>query len=230
MLLPPSVQRRGGFKNVAHSAGDSNKVVAHFVGESQENQFAENDVSDIDANNHTDLPLNAHGKQGKPDEFETPLAATTTTEQPRTGDCLFTLEAATSLSILKELILYNWQQERVTDLGLTSVYGVPRLGIRTLRHAQLIMQVNFHVRRLLKDDVVWSTISIDASNEEREPQHEHKRTAPSIALVVGAYSGGFTYSMDGLAQLKHKDVASLPPTQRPSLTVQNPPSNSTTDT
>ena len=32
----PSVQRRGGFKNVAHSAGDSNKIVAHFVGESQE--------------------------------------------------------------------------------------------------------------------------------------------------------------------------------------------------
>ena len=135
-----------------------------------------------------------------------PLAATTPTEPPNTGECLFTLEAATSLGILKELISYHWQQERVTDLGLTSVYGVPRLGVHTLRHAQLIMQINFHVRRLLKDDIFWSTISIDASNEDREPQHEHKRNASSIVLVIGAYSGGFTYSMDGLAQLQHKDV------------------------
>ena len=68
------------------------------------------------------------------------------------------------------------------------------------------MQINFHVRKLLKDDIFWSTISIDASNEDQEPQHEHKRTAPSIVLVIGAYSGGFTCSMDGLAQLQHKDV------------------------
>ena len=174
MLLPPPSNVGGASKTSPTLVGDSNEIVAHFVGESQGNQIYENGVSDIDATNHTDLPLNAHGKQGKSHEIETPLAATTTTEQPRTGDCLFTLEAATSLSILKELILYNWQQERVTDLGLTSVYGIPRLGIRTLRHAQLIMQINFHVRRLLKDDVVWSTISIDASNEEREPQHEQQ--------------------------------------------------------
>ena len=141
----PSVQRRRGFKNVAHFVGDSNGNVAHFVDESRDNKLAKNDVSDIDATtNHTDLPLNGHGKQGNPDGVEPPLAATTTTE-PQTGDCLFTLEAATSLGILKELISYHWQQERVTDLGLTSVYGVPRLGVHTLRHAQLIMQINFHV-------------------------------------------------------------------------------------
>ena len=68
------------------------------------------------------------------------------------------------------------------------------------------MQINFHFRRLLKDDIFWSTISIDASDKDREPQHEHKRTASLIVLVIGAYSGGFTYSMDGLAQLQHKDV------------------------
>ena len=107
------------------------------------------------------------------------------------------MEVKTSLGILKELISHHWQQYIVTDLALTSVHGVPRLGVHTLRYAQMIMQSNFHVRRLLKDDIFWSIISIATSNEERVAQHEHKWAAPAIVGVLGAYSGGVTYSTDG---------------------------------
>ena len=55
----PSVQHKGGITNVAH-----------FVGDSKENQTAENDVSDIDATTNTDMPLNEQEKQGKPDAIE----------------------------------------------------------------------------------------------------------------------------------------------------------------
>ena len=134
-----------------------------------------------------------------------PLAATTP-EPPKQGDCLFELEPKTSLSILKELVAYSWNTDSVTDLGLTSSHGIPRLGVHTLRHRELIMLINFHVRRLMNSNMSWSTISIDASNEERLPMHEHKRPAPTAIFVVGAYASGATYALDGTAQLINKDV------------------------
>ena len=61
-------------------------------------------------------------------------------------------------------------------------------------------------RQLLKSDILWSTITIDASNEERAPMHEHKKDAATIVFVLGAYIGGTTFSPDGATQLHSKDV------------------------
>ena len=121
MKLPPSIQRRGGSKDAACLAGEI--------------PTAQNDVSDNDANTFNDLPLPETGK----------LMATEsrTTAQPKQGDRLFELEPKTSLGILKELAAYRWDTENVTDIGLTSVHGLPRLGVYTLRYSELIMLINF---------------------------------------------------------------------------------------
>ena len=122
----PSTQRRGGITNVARLAGDT--------------ATAENDVSDIDAITFNDLPL---PEMGKLDDIVTPLAATTPTTLIQ-GDSLFNMEVKTSLGILKELAAHSWDTNNTTDLGLTSSYGFPRLGVHTLRHNKLIMLINFH--------------------------------------------------------------------------------------
>ena len=116
------------------------------------------------------------------------------------------MEVNTSLSILKELAAHSWDTNDTTDLGLTSVYGFPRLGVHTLRHNKLIMLINFHARRLLKNDIFWSTITVDASNEERTPLHEHKKSTATIVFVLGAYIGGATFSPDGATQTHNEDV------------------------
>ena len=116
------------------------------------------------------------------------------------------MEVETQLSILKELAAHEWNPDYPTDLGITSVYGIPRLGMQTPRHMPLAMLINYHVRRLLKTDVQWSTIAIDASNEERTPQYKHRRTALVIIFVIGTFARGDTYSLDEAAKLKATDV------------------------
>ena len=67
------------------------------------------------------------------------------------------------------------------------------------------MLINFHVRRLLKTDIFWSTITVDASTKERVPQRQHNKDALAIDFTVGAYAGGITYSTDGKTQLHNMD-------------------------
>ena len=91
-----------------------------------------------------------------------------------------TMEVETQLSILKELAAHKWNPDYPTDLGITSVYGIPRLGTQTPRHMPLAMLINYHVRRLLKTDVQWSTIAIDASNKAVSYTH---LTLPTKRIV-----------------------------------------------
>ena len=78
----------------------------------------------------------------------------------RHGDKLFELDPNSSITILKFLEEYDWPHDDVTDIGLTLEGDFPRLGVLTIRHLKLAMNLNYYVQRHLKD-YRWSTIAID---------------------------------------------------------------------
>ena len=115
------------------------------------------------------------------------------------GDKLFTLDPNSSIIILKLLEEYEWPQDGINDIGLTLEDDLPRLGVLTIRHLNLAMNLNYYVQRQLKD-YRWSTIAIDRREHVYQdsigPTHK-----TSALLTMGCYTEGTVYTTDGDLQI-----------------------------
>ena len=138
--------------------------------------------------------------------------------QAKHGDKLFELDPKSSLEILKLLEAYDWPVD-VTDIGLTLEKGSPRLGVLTMRHLNLAMNLNFHMQRHLKG-YHWSTIAIDVRTQVNE-ERKWLQGKTSALLSMGCYTTGTVYDKSGTLQISEALVdtvfaigepyASIPP-------------------
>ena len=115
------------------------------------------------------------------------------------GTRLFELDPQSSIKILKLLEDYDWPKDDITDIGLTLEKGSRRLGVLTMRHLNLAMNLNYHIQHELRG-YYWSTISID-TRRHVEPERKWRQRKLSALLTMGCFTEGTVYSVDGTLQI-----------------------------
>ncbi len=157
-----------------------------------------------------DLPLHEEGGEfvtGVPSHGGAPAAPSKRTDssggrpvglKAKHGDKLFTLAPASSIEVLKLLEAHDWPAG-VHDIGLTLEKGSTRLGVLTILHLNLAMNLNYHMQRHLTG-YHWSTIANDTHMQVNE-ERKWRQGKMSALLTMGCYTTGTVYDKSGTLQI-----------------------------